>query len=65
MEDPKDGPTSQVRRGIAEVQVADVATPVYRTAVVISGTTWYMMRVISGDEYTWRVELETNERPHL
>lgn len=63
--DPENGPKSQVWRAPAKVQISDVATPVYRTAVVISGTTWTVKRVVSSDLYAHIVELETNERPKL
>jgi hypothetical protein len=64
-ENQADNPPSTVREGRLEVKITDVAAPAYRDSVIIDGVTWRVRRVISGDEYTWLLALETSERPKL
>lgn len=45
------------------VSAADVATPAYRDAVVVAGVTWYVLRVVSSDGYSHRLELYRDENP--
>jgi hypothetical protein len=45
------------------VRVEDVAAPARRDAVVINTVTWYVVRVISGDGYTWQLLIERDVRP--
>ena len=53
------------RRESAELLVStdDVPLPSYRDTVVVSGVTWYVLRVISGDTYSNRLELYRAEKP--
>lgn len=46
-----------------EVRATDVASPAYRDAVVVAGVTWYVLRVLSSDGYSHRLELYRGERP--
>jgi hypothetical protein len=57
--------TAEGRRQVAEIIVsaADVAAPVYRDAVVIAGDTWRVLRTISSDTYSHRLELLRDEAP--
>ena len=57
--------TTEGRRQVAEIIVsaADVAAPAYRDAVVIDGATWRVMRTLSSDNYTHRLELIKDESP--
>lgn len=64
-ENQADNASAIVREGKLEVRVGDVATPAYRDTVVINSVTWRVRPVISGDEYTWVLALETSERPKL
>ena len=53
------------RRESAELIVSseDVAAPAYRDAVVVDGATWRVMRIISSDRYSHRLELYREENP--
>jgi hypothetical protein len=57
--------TAEGRRQVAEIIVsaADVAAPAYRDAVVIAGETWRVLRTISSDTYSHRLELLRDEAP--
>lgn len=55
----------QIDQAHISVKKSDVATPSYRTAVVISGTTYYVQEIEEGDELNWILGLETDERPEL
>lgn len=45
------------------VSAASVASPAYRDAVVVGTDTWHVMRKISSDGYTHRLELYRAENP--
>ena len=45
------------------VSAADVSAPAYRDAVVFSGKTWRVLRIISSDSYSHRLELLRDEAP--
>jgi hypothetical protein len=45
------------------VKKSDVASPTYRDTVVISGVTWTVLNVESGDGLTWKVNIRRDERP--
>lgn len=49
--------------GELDVLKSDVADPQAKDSVVIDGTTWRVLRIISGDEWGWRLSIYTNERP--
>lgn len=53
------------RRESAEliVSAADVSAPAYRDAVVVDGDTWRVLRVVSSDTYSYRLELTKAENP--
>ena len=53
------------RRESAELIVSadDVASPAYRDDVVYNGITWHVLRVISSDGVTHRLELYRGEQP--
>jgi hypothetical protein len=46
-----------------DVLKSEVAAPQRKDSVVIGGVTWTVMRVVSGDEWGWRLLIITNERP--
>jgi hypothetical protein len=50
-------------RAELEVRASDVPTPVYRDAVVVAGVTWYVLRLISSDGFSHRLELYRDENP--
>ncbi len=56
---------SDGRRESAELIVSDaaVAAPAYRDTVVVGGATWHVMRVVSSDLYSHRLELYKDENP--
>lgn len=56
---------SKVAKATIRVKVSDVASPTYRTAVVISSVTWRVKYTISGNGDEWVIELERDERPNL
>lgn len=51
-------------RGSAQLVVRrqDVPAPVVRDTVVIAGDTWSVVRIISGDAWTWRLAIERDVR---
>ncbi len=51
-------------RGAAQLTVRrqDVPAPAVRDTVVIAGATWSVVRVVSGDAWTWRLEIERDVR---
>lgn len=53
------------RRDSAELIVSadDVASPSYRDEVVYDGITWHVLRVVSSDGVTHRLELYRGEQP--
>ncbi len=53
------------RRESAEliVSAAAVAAPAYRDLVVVAGASWRVMRALSGDGYSHRLELFRDENP--
>ena len=53
------------RRESAEliVSAADVTAPAYRDTVVVGGATWRVLRVVSSDLYSHRLELYRDENP--
>lgn len=53
------------RRESAEliVSLEDVATPAYRDTVALDGATWRVMRILSSDRYSHRLELFRDENP--
>lgn len=59
-EDMADG-----RRESAELIVSadDIASPAYRDAVVVAGATWHVMRILSSDGSSHKLELYRGERP--
>ncbi|GEM_PF-3292182 len=44
------------------VRRQDVPAPAVRDTVVIAGATWSVVRIISGDAWTWRLEIERDVR---
>ena len=50
-------------RAVLEVQASDVPSPAYRDAVVVDAVAWYVLRKISGDGYSFKLELYRGERP--
>jgi hypothetical protein len=56
---------SKARLAELEVKVADVASPDYRDAVIIGSDTWRVRRVIEGDAYAWKLEIEIDKRAKL
>ena len=50
-------------RAVLEVRASDVSAPAYRDAVVVAGVTWYVLRVLSSDGYSHRLELYRDESP--
>jgi hypothetical protein len=57
--------TADGRRETAEliVSAAVVAVPAYRDTVVYDGTTWHVMKVLSSDGVTHKLELYSGEQP--
>jgi hypothetical protein len=55
--------TGRGERATLHVRVSDVSAPAYRDAVVISTVTWYVLRIVSGDSWTWELELYRDENP--
>jgi hypothetical protein len=53
------------RRESAELIVSneDVAAPAYRDAVIVDGVTWRVMRILSSDRSSHRLELFRDENP--
>ena len=53
------------RRESAEliVSAADVPAPAYRDAVVVDGATWRVLRLVTSDTYSHRLELTKAENP--
>lgn len=58
---------AQARTGMAgavlHVRRADVADPAYRDPVVIGSDTWHVRKVLEGDEHTWKLLIQRDERP--
>jgi hypothetical protein len=50
-------------RAALEVRASDVVTPAYRDTVVVGADTWHVMRVLSSDGYSHRLELYRGEKP--
>lgn len=55
----------QIGQARIEVKVSDVSEPAYRDAVVISGVNYRVQRIISKDEISSILGIETDERPEL
>ena len=58
-----DAGQSPMATGLIRVKASDVANPDYRDAVIISGVTWRVRRIESGDGNTWQLEVYRDERP--
>ncbi len=58
---------SNAHASVAKLKVlkSDVAAPAYKDPVVIDSVTWKVDRVLSGDGFTWMVEIRTDERKAL
>lgn len=49
--------------GTLEVQASDVPVPAYQDTVVIGTETWKVLKMISSDGYSHRIELYSGENP--
>lgn len=47
---------------VLEVKASDVPQPGYKDTVLINGETWHVLRRISGDGFTWKLEIEGDVR---
>lgn len=55
----------KVDKARISVKVSDITTPAYRDEITIGSDTWYVQRIISGDEVEWLLGIEKDERPDL
>lgn len=55
---------SNATKAVMFVKVSDVASPEYRDTVVINTVTWYVLNILDGDGYIWKINLYRDERPH-
>jgi len=61
-DNPMQDGISRVRYANLELQKSEVASWIYRDAAVIGGVSWYATKEIMSDDYTWLLEIETNQR---
>jgi hypothetical protein len=57
-----DGETSR-ETGEIELRVSDVSKPKYQDTITLGSDVWQVMRVVSGDDLTWKVEVEKQAYP--
>jgi len=49
-------------RAYLYVLKTDVPNPTNRDTALISGTTWYVKKVMAGDNYQWKILVTSDER---
>lgn len=54
-----------IQRARLAVKVSDVAAPARYDEVVVSGVTWKVDNIASGDESVWNLNLMRDERPTI
>jgi len=47
------------------VKFSDITSPQYRDKVVIDGVTWRVSDIIAYDEYIYKIEIQTDEKPKV
>ena len=62
-ENPDEQAGAALAQAVIEIRASDVADPTYRDTVVIGSVTWHVRRVLGGDGFTWRVRIQSSERP--
>ena len=62
LEDPAWKPLGTRISATLEVRDADVPDPGYKDTAVIDGETWTVLRVLSGDGFSWKLEIERDVR---
>ena len=62
LEDPAWKPLGTRASATLGVKNADVPDPQYKDTVLIEGVAWTVLRVLEGDGFTWKLEIERDVR---
>ena len=62
LEDPAWKPLGTRASATLGVKKADVPDPQYKDTLLIEGVTWTVVRVLEGDGFTWKLEIERDVR---